>query len=267
MIYPLLFYEMVTAAVYVITGVLYELAYEFAPIEIWWYLPARFEDMELLVTAAGAVLAGIPMLLWYLHLRRRQKEALVCGEYEMAQPEPFGHAAAPDTGTFFLLAGLGVCLCILVNAILLELPVSWENYEEFSEALYGPSVPVQLLCVGLLIPAAEELIFRGLIYYRIRNLLPALPCILMTALYFSVIHGNPVQGIYAFAVGVVLAGVTEWYGTLTAPYMVHASANMMSVVLSNTVLGVFLDVFRPGRLAVIVVCAALCILMFQKIKR
>ena len=57
--------------------------------------------------------------------------------------------------------------------------------------------------------------------------------IVISALIFGIIHGNVVQGIYAFIIGICLAYIYERYNTLLAAVLFHMSANLMSVIMTE----------------------------------
>jgi membrane protease YdiL (CAAX protease family) len=253
MLYPLLLYELVADVI---------------SLAVYVRWPGAVEEWELVWSSVAAVIAGGILMLMYRSWRGNRLRALEDGAGETAaRPEPFGRAGKFDVSSVILLVQLGVCLCVIFNTILLELPISWDDFEAISDAFYDPPVSIQLICSGLVIPLTEELVFRGMGYYKMRSMLPAFPCILLSAIYFGVFHGNVTQGIYAGILGMALAWVMEWYGTLAAPYLVHATANMTSVLLSNTVLGVLVEGFRPVRLAVVVICAVWLFKIMKDIRR
>jgi membrane protease YdiL (CAAX protease family) len=107
------------------------------------------------------------------------------------------------------------------------------------------------------IPICEELVYRGLIYMRMRQYLNVNMSILVSALIFGLVHGNPVQGIYGFLVGILFAYVYEQYGSLKAPILAHVSANMLSLLLMvlNPDLGNAVMVTVGGILAVVLTLA------------
>ena len=54
----------------------------------------------------------------------------------------------------------------------------------------------------------------------------------MSALLFGIYHGNVLQGAYGFFMGILLAWVMERRRTISAPVLMHMSANMTSVVMT-----------------------------------
>ena len=117
---------------------------------------------------------------------------------------------------------------------------------------------IQIIGIGMIIPVCEELIYRGLIFMRMRQYCNVNLAIGLSALLFAAFHGNVVQGIYGFATGVLFAYVYEKYGSLKAPVLVHVSANLMSLGLS------YVNPFFADRRRVFIVgiaAAAVCLLL------
>lgn len=92
------------------------------------------------------------------------------------------------------------------------------------------SIPLwaRMLCYEVVAPVAEELLFRQVIYKRLRYISPVWVAVVISALLFGLYHGNPVQGIYAFIMGSILALVYEWTGSFIAPVIFHMIANHLS---------------------------------------
>jgi len=88
-----------------------------------------------------------------------------------------------------------------------------------------------LFVVGLCIPFAEELLFRGVLYGWLRQRLGVPAAALLSAVLFSGVH-RIVWLIPALAViGVILALVYEKSGSLWPAIVVHALFNSVGVVL------------------------------------
>lgn len=87
------------------------------------------------------------------------------------------------------------------------------------------SNPLLFFLTGCVVaPFVEELFFRGLFYAWLRERLPAVFCIVLSAVAFAGLHGffSPVQ----LAGGLIFAGLFEWRKNIWAPYIVHAAANL-----------------------------------------
>lgn len=125
----------------------------------------------------------------------------------------------------------------------------FDGFEQVAEALYGGNLFIEFLAIVIAAPLVEELLFRGIVYKRIREIAGVRMAILLSALYFGVYHMNVVQGIYAFLLGILLAWIGEKYQSLGAPILFHAAANFLSVVCTEwefsyrmTVVGVLLEI-------------------------
>ncbi len=83
---------------------------------------------------------------------------------------------------------------------------------------------------GMIVPFAEELFFRGLVYSWMRGRLGVGSSVFASALVFGLAHAVfPMVAIGAFLVGLALAFVYERNGTLWAPVAVHAVFNTLNL--------------------------------------
>ncbi len=130
---------------------------------------------------------------------------------------------------------LGSAFCLLGNNLIniFHLTKLSYGYVQVQESLYSSPFLIQILCSGLIIPVAEEFIFRGLIYASIRDRLPFLPAALITSLLFALFHGNLPQGVYAFLLGMAMTWVYEACGTLAAAVIFHQAANLLSLFITK----------------------------------
>lgn len=109
------------------------------------------------------------------------------------------------------------------------------SFEQTSEMIYAGPVWLQIFATAIVAPVMEEFLFRGLVYKRIRTYLKFVPTMLISSAIFGLMHGNIVQFFYAFMIGMALAFVYEKFKNLWAPIIFHASANLISILLTNLV--------------------------------
>lgn len=207
MVYPLLIYEAIMEIL--IIGV--QLVQGEIP-----------DDMALVVTALAALLTALPLGAVYMlqiHPRLRR-----------SREHRRDRGCAPSVW-WVIPAGIGAC-CFM-NIIVGLLNITASSYEETSRLLYQPPLPVQIICMVVIIPLTEELVFRGIGFFGVRRWFSFWPAALATALFFALFHGNLPQGIYAFALGVMLAFCCERYRSLFAAWLFHGTANLTSVVISG----------------------------------
>ena len=179
-----------------------------------------------LIALIGCALT-IP-LLWLFMVKDRQKE----------QREDFRLEQWQRTGflSFLLCFVLGISSCIVLNHVLIYSGVYdllAEGFEDTAQTLYQGKLLPELISIGILTPLVEELLFRGLAYRRIRWYLDALPAMIVSALLFALFHGNLLQGIYAFAMGFLMAFVYERTHHILAPICIHVGGNLISVLFSD----------------------------------
>ena len=168
-----------------------------------------------------------------------------------------------------LIVGISIALTVALNNILLLLNVAQysEAYQETAETLYSPSFLMQLLCLGIAYPVLEELMFRGIVYRRMKANSSANKAIFISALFFGLYHGNLVQMIYGTVAGLMLAYVYEKYGSMKAPILAHMSMNLAACVLTqvNGFAWMFENVIRAY--VITAVCVAALLGMFQMLRR
>ena len=110
-----------------------------------------------------------------------------------------------------------------------------ETYTKVAERQFSVPLLLGILLYGLLSPVAEEIVFRGLVYNRMRrNEVGLIASIIMSSLFFGIYHFNPVQGVYGFLMGIIMAWVYERYGALIYPMLVHAIANTSVYLVART---------------------------------
>lgn len=149
-----------------------------------------------------------------------------------------------DAGSFRLAVGrtvipvasilLGAGACVVVNVLIaLSGLTALAPESQSSQALYSGALWLQIVVAGLLLPVVEELVFRALCFRRLREEFGPLVCAICSATLFALFHGDLVSGVYAFVIGLLLAWVYECSGVLYAPMLLHISANLMSLWLSQ----------------------------------
>lgn len=123
------------------------------------------------------------------------------------------------------------------------------------------------LAVGLLAPVAEELVFRGAI---LRSLLAWKPerhwlGIVVTALLFALVHGNPAQMPHAFLVGLLLGWMYYRTGSIVPCVAYHWVNNTLAYIIYNMMPdpnAQLLTLFGGSQLRVILALVfSLCILV------
>lgn len=146
-----------------------------------------------------------------------------------------GEYSRLGTGALILIILGGIVVALAGNKLvsLLGLVNLSGSYAETSEVLNSGSLWLKLFCTGLVAPVAEELLIRGLVFGRLRDLMKPGTAILWSAIFFGIFHGNLVQGVYAALCGLYLGWVMEHFGTIKAPIAAHMAANIVITVLTS----------------------------------
>lgn len=85
-----------------------------------------------------------------------------------------------------------------------------------------------LLCV--VVPIGEEVFFRGFVYGGLRGRWGAAAALVVSSLFFSVVHLQLVHGFPIFLLGVIFALVYERTGSLVPAIVAHAVNNLIAVL-------------------------------------
>ena len=129
-----------------------------------------------------------------------------------------------------------------LSAIFMLFP--WFNAEEvqevgFSVYAVGTSPLIAFLTLVVVAPIAEEIIFRGWLYGRMRKKLgekvsdrtSMIVSMLLVSLLFGIVHLQWNVGVNVFAMSVVLCGLREITGTIYSGILMHMLKNGVAFYL------------------------------------
>lgn len=111
---------------------------------------------------------------------------------------------------------------------------SSDNYNMIYRSQFGVDFLVGLFLYGCISPLVEEIIYRGLLYNRLKRIFPLYLSMILSALLFGITHGNIVQGVYGFIMGLLIVWFYEHYESFAAPLLVHIVANVSVYILQFT---------------------------------
>ena len=100
-------------------------------------------------------------------------------------------------------------------------------YQVTVQKQYDVAFAVGLLLYGVISPFVEELVFRGFLYGRMRVYMPKIGAVLVSALLFGIYHGNMVQGIYGFLMGILFTLVYDRYKNFYLSVIMHVIVNLV----------------------------------------
>jgi len=227
-LYPVLVYmsiQLTASIVYMVVIVAFAAISGDMPADLEEYILNQYTEGTVLVVLLASLLT-IPLFAW-LYYRDTQKKKRVGWNEEWF----------PLTEWELFWAAIGsAALALFCNGLLSILPLEpWsDSYEEVNEALYTGSIWLRIAAVGFFGPIVEELTMRGLMYQRFRTMMRPTAAILWSALVFGLFHGNVVQGIYAFLVGLFFAWLMEHSQRILVPMLGHMAANLFIVLLEDS---------------------------------
>ncbi len=137
------------------------------------------------------------------------------------------------TWTDVLLAPIGLVISLIVAAaltalLMLVLPnIDWQQTQEvgFSGLYAIGDYIAAFVCLVVLAPVVEEIMFRGWLYGKLRVRMSALPAILITSVLFGIMHGQMNVGVVVFAMSVAMCISRELTGTIWAGILIHMIKN------------------------------------------
>lgn len=140
---------------------------------------------------------------------------------------------APSLGVELAVLGFGLSMAL--SSALTVIPLPGEligSYGEVSGKLfYGPDQILVFLSVLILAPVAEEIIFRGLMMFRLQREFNEKQSVLISAFLFAILHKNILWILYAFAMAWLLGYTASRMENVCGSIAIHMGFNMASIPL------------------------------------
>lgn len=207
-------------------------------------ISAWVEDHSQMLSAvvnAAASLAGVSFLL-----RDFLKEAAVSGEIDidagvLKQLSDFFKNSFLGWKSFriyILCAVFGLVSAFGLNALIgaasdfmtrvseTGTTLGSQKYEAVKQIQYSVSLLGGLILYGVISPLVEEIVFRGILFNRMKKFYSVGKAVVCSALLFGAFHANLPQFVYGTCMGVLIALCYEWTGSFYAPLLFHAAANV-----------------------------------------
>lgn len=182
-----------------------------------------------IIIAVAFILAGFVCVKYFAKQDIQKAEKAVAAKHEVLR--------SPIAYICMILAVPALVLGLNYLLELIGITNVSESYKQTSELQYAAAIPVVLIVYGFIAPIAEEIIFRGVLYNRLKENNKVITSVIISALVFAVYHQNLVQGIYAFLMGCVIAWLYEVFGHFFVPVGVHIVSNVFGYLMSVTGLG------------------------------
>lgn len=165
------------------------------------------------------------------------KYSKTAGKVIRTSREELGLTGLP-TWTDIGLAPIGFIVSLLFGALLAAAfsffpwfdidqvqDVGFQNLFGFGDRLAA------FIALVIVAPIAEELLFRGWLYGKLRRTLPLIPALLIVSVLFAALHGQWNVAVNVFAMSVVLCGMREITGTIYSGILLHMLKNGIAFYL------------------------------------
>ena len=227
--------------------------------ELTMYVSRQIMSNIIPILIASQIVAILVFGLWYYFVYGRK-----------SRPEG---ADKPKLQHILLLLVLGLAGQFVISGALSIVesfaPSLMENYEELIEMSgIGEMTLPTILSTVILAPVSEELVCRGLVFKLAGKVSPNFwVANIIQALAFGILHGNWVQGTYAFVLGIVLGLVYRRFRNIWLCMLLHAVLNFSSILV-----GPYYSLFPEGftfiaYILTMLAAAAVFILCYRKIMR
>lgn len=184
---------------------------------------AQYMDNVVPILIVSQLVAVLVFGLWYYFAWGKKK-----------RPEG---TEKPTAYHILLIIVLGVAAQFAIGGLLslieIYVPGALEEYEELMEmAGITEFTALTLISTAILAPLSEELTCRGVIFRLAGKISPKFwVANIVQALSFGILHGNLVQGAYAFALGLILGLVYRQFQDIWLCMLLHASMNFSSILV------------------------------------
>lgn len=169
-------------------------------------------------------LVSVPFTLWLFRKDQKRRGIVPC---VLGKQLSIGDTAL----LFFMGMGLSQYLNMLLN--ILQLFNRFPQYTQNIDAIWSAHSPIIIFLWSVVAaPVSEELVFRWLIYQRLRDWTGIKTAVLISSVLFGIYHGNVLQFLYAAVMGCILSLTIEWTGSPIASLVLHMGANLWSTIVS-----------------------------------
>lgn len=174
-----------------------------------------------------------------------------------------------DSNNFGRFSGIQIAVIVTVatlatafmtDAISSLMPPMPEWLEATMKELLHAPFWITLISVSVFAPLFEEWLCRGIVLRSLLTKYSPATAIIVSAVFFAIIHFNPWQAIPAFILGLLFGYVYYKTGSLKLTMLMHCANNTMAAVFSRIPAfeeaKSFIDVMNPWTYAGIFICSA-----------
>ncbi|QXM05138.1 CPBP family intramembrane glutamic endopeptidase [Crassaminicella indica] len=173
-----------------------------------------------------ATAAIVTLVIYMLILRNKEENLWQRCKFEKLSVKQY----------IWIVLGL-ISLSFVSSNVVMSTQHLFKSYEQVSKSIAAGSASfLGAICVLILLPIFEEVLFRGLIFNELRKHINIIISVALQALIFGLFHGNMLQGIYTFFLGIILAIIYVWSKSIWAPIVGHIVYNIMGIIVFPRIL-------------------------------
>lgn len=184
-------------------------------------------------------------------------------------------ADLPDKRSILPSCVLGACgqftTLFVLGMIIMFLPKGWvDSFEQTSDIIENANELMSFLVAVILAPIFEEILCRGLILNTLSRVMHKWVAIVLSSAIFGIIHGNPIQFIYATALGILLGWIYTKTDSILIPILCHLTFNLTSTLLQyvntgNAMASIILSLVMYASIPIFTLCIVyFCLRSFNK---
>ena len=181
---------------------------------------SNFTPGETTITTTGLamVLSGIAMIWHLIHFK-----------YVKFNLKSFGEVSGKTIGLSIPLIVAGMLFINLCSEFLGLPDLMQDTFRAMSRNVFG------IISIAIMAPLVEELLFRGAIQgYMLRKEMKPLHAILIASAIFGIVHMNPIQIPFAFAIGLIFGWLYYRTGSVVPGIIGHFINNSIACLQMAT---------------------------------
>ena len=169
-------------------------------------------EMTYTTTGIAMILSGIAMIWHLIHFK-----------YVKFNLKSFGEASGKTIGLSIPLIVAGMLFINLCSEFLGLPDLMQDTFLGMSRNVFG------IISITIMAPLVEELLFRGAIQgYMLRKGMKPLNAILIASAIFGIVHMNPIQIPFAFAIGLIFGWLYYRTGSVVPGIIGHFINNSIA---------------------------------------
>ncbi|UYP46292.1 hypothetical protein NEF87_002577 [Candidatus Lokiarchaeum ossiferum] len=131
----------------------------------------------------------------------------------------------------FGIAILSYIASIIISVVMVSILPVQPNEVRAEIVMGGGNLAIGVLTASILVPIAEELFFRGYLFTSLRKRSSFWIAAIISSACFGLIHGDPIAIVYAFMLGLIIAGVYEKSKSIYISILLHMLINFISTMV------------------------------------